>query len=301
MTRQPASPALEGGRPAIGVIGIGRLGASLALALEAAGHRIEALASLRGDSARALACRIEGATAVDAPTLVGACDLVFLAVPDGAVAPLVQALLWRRGQSAVHCSGALGLDALEAARRGGVEVGCLHPLQSFSDPLGDPARFRGVVCGIEAHEPLGARLEALAASLGARSLRLEGADRALYHAAAVFASNDVVALVQAARQTWAAAGLPAAEAVPALLPLLRGAVDNIEASSSLEAALTGPVARGDVETVRRHLAALEAWPDLEALYLELARALLRLPLDLPPARREALSALLFEADTEARS
>ncbi|MEZ4501419.1 MAG: Rossmann-like and DUF2520 domain-containing protein [Dehalococcoidia bacterium] len=299
MTDRPASGALDGWRPRIGVIGTGRLGASLALALDAAGHRVEALASLRGDSAHVLACRIEGATALDASALVDRCDLVFLTVPDGAVAPVSEGLSWRRGQSVVHCSGALGLDALESARSAGAEVGCMHPLQSFPDPRGTPEAFRGVTCGIEAAEPLGSRLEALTTVLGARPIRLEGVDRARYHAAAVFASNDVVALMQAARETWTAAGLSADEAVTALVPLLRGAVSNIEAASSLEKALTGPVARGDVETVRRHLDALASESEVATLYRELAQALLRLRLDLPPERLEALAELLAHPRAEA--
>lgn len=265
---------------AIGIIGPGRLGCSLALALSGAGYRVVALSARRREVAEALASRLTDAPLAVAPAaLVERCDWVFLTVPDGAIAALAASLPWRPGQAAIHCSGALGLDVLASSVTAGAMAGCLHPLQSFPSPDGDATRFAGIVCGVEAAAPLGEQLERLASDLGATSVRLEGIDRARYHAAAVFASNYAVALMAAAERSWAAAGLPQGSAREALTPLLMGAAANV-ARQPLPEALTGPVARGDVATVERHLAALAGEPALAVLYAALGAELTRLDLGL---------------------
>lgn len=253
---------------------------------------MDKVAARGGDRAHLLAAA-SGLTLTSASDVAASCDLVFLAVPDGAIEAVAAAEAWRPGQGVVHCSGAVGLDVLEAPRTRGALVGCFHPLQSFSGGDG-PERFRGVAVGVEGAAPLGDWLETIARDLSATPLRLEGVDRALYHAAAVFSSNDVVALMAAAARAWEAAGLPREAARSALAPLLLGTARNIEARP-LEQALTGPVARGDIETVRRHLEALSAHRDLHALYRALGRELLGLPLALDDSARGAL-AVLFADD-----
>jgi predicted short-subunit dehydrogenase-like oxidoreductase (DUF2520 family) len=262
----------------VGVAGAGRLGTALASALAEAGYRVEAVASRRAASTRALAASLPFAEVCSLDELPSRADLVFLAVPDGAIEELAAALSWRRGQAVVHTSGAQGLDVLGGVAKRGAVAGCLHPLQAFPAGLADPAeRFRGITCGVEAAEPLGSLLEAIVADLGARSVRLEGVDRARYHAAAVLASNDVVALAAAAGRAWELAGLPPGASREALWPLIHGAVGAI-GDLPLERALTGPVARGDVETVRGHIEALRDDPELLTLYRALGAELLRLDL-----------------------
>ncbi|MCY4639559.1 MAG: DUF2520 domain-containing protein [Chloroflexi bacterium] len=285
---------------AVGVVGCGRLGASLALGLASAGYRIAAVAGRGSRRAEGLAEAIPGARALAAPELVRGSDLILLAVPDDAVAAVAAALPWRRGQAAVHCAGALDLGPLAPLAARGAARGCLHPLQAFPDPGGSPERGRGIAVGIEAAEgagtDLGALLEALAADLGAgATVRLEGVDRSCYHAAAVLASNDVVALAAAAARAWTLAGLPASEAPRALGPLLAGAasaVAGLPPGAALASALTGPLARGDLATVARHLDALAREPSLRALYAALGRELLALDLGHPPRSAAALAALL---------
>ena len=285
---------------AVGVIGCGRLGASLARGMTSAGYRVTALAGRGSGRAEALARAIPGASALSAEDVVRESDLVLIAVPDATVAALAATLPWRRGQAAVHCAGALDLAPLAPLAASGVALGCLHPLQAFPDPAGSPERLRGIAVGVEAAEEdgsdLGALLEALAADLGAeRTLRLEGIDRACYHAAAVLASNDVVALAAAAARAWALAGLPVQEAPRALGPLLVGAasaVAELPPAAGLEAALTGPLARGDIPTVAGHLEALAREPSLRALYAALGRELLALDLAHPPHTAAALATLL---------
>lgn len=281
-------------RSEIGIIGASRLGTTLALALERAGHSVAAVASQRPHSAQSFASRLAAAVALDPAGLVRRCQLVVLAVPDGAVAALASGLPWVRGQAVVHCSGALELSALDAARACGALRGCLHPLQSFPERFGAAQRFAGITCGVEADGALEARLHALCTALGARPLPLAGVDRARYHAAAVLASNYVVALHAAAAQAWTLAGLPPERAREALAPLTLGAAENVE-RLPLHAALTGPIARGDAATVAGHLTALREAPELYELYVRLASALLALPLPLLPEQRAALESLVRKA------
>ncbi|TAK76118.1 MAG: DUF2520 domain-containing protein [Dehalococcoidia bacterium] len=275
----------DDGMLAIGVLGAGRLGSALAAALVAAGAGRVAIGARRLDAVRTLASTLKIEAAPPA-TLVERCDLVFLTVPDTAIESTAETLPWRPGQAAVHCSGALGLDVLRAAAGRKASTGCFHPLQTFpaeGTTSEAPGLFRGITCGVESSDaPLSARLEAIAAGLGARVIRLEGVDRALYHAAAVLVSNDVVALAAAARRVWARAGLPAESGREALAPLLVAAAGNVSRLSP-EEALTGPVARGDVATVERHLRALEVEPELREVYRRLALELLQLDLGQVPA------------------
>lgn len=282
----------------VGIIGLGRLGSAFAAALATSGTPV--LVASRRPIADAWR-EVSGIEVVTAEALLARCETVFLTVPDRAIAEVAAALPWRSGQAVVHHSGALDLDALAGAAARGAVAGCLHPLQTFPTgvrPQEALALFRGIVCGVEAPEPLGSRLEALAARLGAQTVRLEGVDRALYHAAAVLASNDVVALMAAAARTWALAGLPPEAAREALAPLLLASAHNVTALP-LERALTGPIARGDVATVERHLHALATAPDLAVLYRALAGELLTLDLGHPAEVTEALSRALGE-DAQAR-
>lgn len=264
---------------AVGFIGAGRLSAALAAGMLRLGFRVEAVASRQLASARVLATGLgdDVEPTTDACRVAELCQLVFLVVPDAVIAPVCRSVAWEPKHLVVHCGGAVGLDALATAREAGALAGCLHPLQSFPSRQPEPERFRGVFCGIEGDAPLRTLLERIATDFGARTFRLEGVNRALYHAAAVFVSNHLVALVSAAGRAWAMAGLPADLARDALSPLLLSASHNV-AQLEVAEALTGPVARGDVATVRRHLEALAADSSLAALYRELSAELLRLPL-----------------------
>jgi predicted short-subunit dehydrogenase-like oxidoreductase (DUF2520 family) len=277
----------------LGIVGAGRLGSSLALALEHAGYPITSVHSASAASAEALSQRLPGSHVASAAELAARCELVFITLSDSAIAACADELPWRAGQQVVHCSGGLGLGALDPVTRAGALRGCLHPLQSFPERFGDPGRWSGIVCGIDADDPLGALLERHAHALGADVVRLERIDRARYHAAAVFASNYLVALQAAATEAWTSAGLPPALARSALGPLCLGTAERL-ARLSLEDALTGPLARGDTQTIAHHLRALSTTPELRALYVQLGRWLLKLPLQLPGAQRGELESL-FEA------
>jgi predicted short-subunit dehydrogenase-like oxidoreductase (DUF2520 family) len=187
--------------------------------------------------------------------------ILFLAVPDGAVremAARVASMAPPAELAIVHLSGALGLDALDALQDN--PRGSFHPLQSFPFPR-DPSAFRGITVAVDATTPaLRRRLASLARELGARPKHVGDAERVRYHAAAVFASNFVDVVVAEAVRLLERAGWREDEAVRALLPLIEGAVANIRRRGTVRA-LTGPIRRGDAETVSRHLAAMEN-PDL---------------------------------------
>ena len=201
--------------------------------------------------------------------------VVFLAVPDGAVPKIATQIARRRPPTEVafvHVSGALGLDAL-APLAGDHEVGSFHPLQSFPSPQ-PPESFRGITVAVDASSVrLERRLAQLARDLGARPRHVGDSERVLYHAAAVFASNYVVAVVGEAANMLHAAGWSREEAEQALLPLVEGAVRSMRSSGTVRA-LTGPVRRGDADTVRRHLdvvARPELYRMLASIALEIAK------------------------------
>ena len=170
------------------------------------------------------------------------------------------------GLSFVHVSGALPLTALDALS--GHAVGSFHPLQSFPAPR-DPSAFRGISVAVDASTPaLRRRLAALARRIGARPRHVDDPARGLYHAAAVFASNYVIASVAEAVAVLEAAGWSRADAQRALQPLVQGVVANLRKRGVVKA-LTGPVRRGDVETLSAHraaLARLDGDPKIEAVY-----------------------------------
>ncbi|HSP09007.1 MAG TPA: DUF2520 domain-containing protein, partial [Candidatus Dormibacteraeota bacterium] len=223
------------------VAGRGNLGRSLARALKAAGQP---------------ARLVSGHGLEKVVGTIGPGAIVFLAVPDGAVRDVGGRLAAAPGTLAfVHLSGALGLDALDALRPRHA-TGSFHPLQSFPAPR-PPEAFRGITVAVDASSAsLTRRLRALARLLGATPKQVGDADRVLYHAAAVFASNYLDVVVAEAVRLLREIGWTEAESVAALMPLVEGAVANIRRHGPV-AALTGPIRRGDVDTVTRHLRALE--------------------------------------------
>lgn len=244
-------------RPGIAFIGAGRLAQSLAPALAAAGWPVLAVGSRRIESALALAARLPDCQALPAAQAVAMAELVFISTPDDAIADTAAALPWRRGQMVVHCSGATPLDALAAARAAGAQVGGFHPLQIFSDPETARALLAGTSVAIEADGGLQALLHQLAHALGMKPFALPAGGRAAYHAAANLAASFLLSMLDEACQVWAAAGLPAEQALEALLPLSRGTLAAAQ-QRGLAGALSGPISRGDTAVVAGHLQALQA-------------------------------------------
>lgn len=242
---------------AIAVIGLGRLGQTLALAWGARGEPVVAVANRSVATAQALAARLPACQAMAPEQAAAAAELVFLCVPDDAIAPLCAALPWRAGQAVVHCSGATELSALDAAAQAGARVGGFHPLQIFSDPALALQLLPGSAVAIEAEPALQAELQGLARGLGMKPLQLQPGTRAAYHGAASFAASFLLSMLDEAVQVWARIGLPQELALEALLPLAKGTLQSAQARG-LAGALAGPISRGDVGVVGAHLAAFDA-------------------------------------------
>lgn len=202
---------------------------------------------------------------------------VFITVPDGVVAELAHALAGRgkapEGCVAYHTSGALSADPLAPLHALGFSVGSMHPLQSIADPVSAASRLPGSYFAISGEAEALTTARRLLFHLGARSITVPTTRRPLYHAAAVMASNHLLVVLAVARRLLVQAGAPADEALDALIPLARGTVENL-AELGLVNALTGPVARGDLETVELHLRMME--PRDRALYVALGREVMEL-------------------------
>ena len=276
--------------PLVGIVGTGRVGSALATALVAAGCPVGPVCS-RGESAARLAARLPGVTAVAcAQAVADAASLVLIATPDRAIQPVAEAVRWRPGAAVVHTSGGAPVSVLRAAARAGALIGGWHPLKSFAGGEAD-IDLRGITFAVEADGQLRDRLHALTEALGGRVVDLNAADRARYHASAVLASNALVALLADAASLWTNFGWSRADALQSLLPLVRGTVANLDALG-LPRALTGPIERGDVDTVRAHLDALvDDPPAMTETYRQLSRRALALAMEKGGITGEDASAL----------
>jgi len=264
----------------LGFVGAGRVGRGLSLALSRAGCSISGVAS-----------RAAG----DAQRVVDASDIVFLTVPDDAIGAVCAGLRWRAGQAAVHCAGATELAVLQPAANAGAAIGGFHPLVMFADPEIAARSIAAAAIGIEAEEPLGGRLRRIAETLGARPLAVPPVGRAAYHGAAHFAAGFVGALVAEGVDIWRRIGIPPEDATPALFGLLRGAIDAMD-HGGIGRAMAGSIARGDLQNIKRHLAALgELEPRARELYCTLALRSIPLVLQagrITPERAQDLRAVL---------
>lgn len=267
MTASPRHPRLV-------IVGAGRVGSTLALAARRAGYPVTAVYNRTPARAQALAQLVGAAACTDLATAIAAGDLVFLAVSDDAIAAVdaAGAAFWRPGMGVVHHSGLHGSGILRHAAAAGALTGTLHPLQTIADPRTAVDLLAGAYFGLSGHPDLLPLLRDFVLALGGQPLIVPDGAKPLYHAAAVFASNYVVACFATAVDLLAGLGIARDDAAHALLPLIRGAVNNLD-RRGLPAALTGPIARGDLGTLQVHQQQLAAQrPDLLGLYRCLGRA-----------------------------
>jgi predicted short-subunit dehydrogenase-like oxidoreductase (DUF2520 family) len=260
------------------VIGAGRVGTALAVLLARAGHRVVGVSG-RGGTAERAARYLPGVDVLPAAEASSRAEVVLVGTPDDRIAGVVSDLAaqgaFRRGQTVAHLSGAAGLATLAPATRAGTQVLALHPLQTFPNVQAAIDRLPGSAVAVTAGNEAGYALgERLAMDAGGRPFRLPEEARPLYHAAAVFASNYLVAVLALADRLFRTAGI--ADPGPLYLPLVRATLDNVEAVG-VERALTGPAARGDAGTVAGNLEALAASaPDAVPAYVALATVALDL-------------------------
>ncbi len=259
----------------IGVVGAGRVGAVLAASLRDAGHEIVATAG-ESDASRGRMDALLPGVAVDKPSAVArACDVLLLTVPDDMLSNVVSMLsasgAIHPGQYVVHTSGRHGLAVLDPAAAVGARPVALHPAMTFTGTAIDLPRLAGCVFGVTVGEAERGLAERLVADLGGRPIWVPEDKRALYHAGLAHGANHLVTLVTQAMELLSASG--ADRPADILRPLLQAALDNVLEQG--DSALTGPIARGDVETVRDHLAEVARnAPDTLPSYVALARATL---------------------------
>lgn len=269
---RPHDPGGPGDHPLIGIVGAGAVGTALGVAFERAGWAVTAVASRDADRRERFRHLVGGGVhAYPDPTpLLDEVELVFLTVPDDAIARVAASIHLYSGQAVVHTSGLLGPDVLAPARAAGTQAGTFHPLVAFADTERAVAALHGATVALEGDDQLVAHLAVLAEGIGATPVRLAPGTKAAYHAAAVLAAGGLVALLDAIAELGRVAGLDEAGALDVYLPLARQTLDNARALG-VQAALTGPATRGDAGTLRAHLAELErSAPGVLPLYIAAA-------------------------------
>lgn len=276
----------------IAIIGAGTLASALARALHSKEYRVSEIVSRSNPQslrrARILANRIQSsATTIQAAEM--SADIVWICVPDDAIAALAEQMTderdWR-GKIVVHSSGALSSDTLELLRRKGAEVASAHPLMTFVSS--SQPKLKGVPFALEGTAKALTAVETIISDFEAHAFRIARTEKAAYHAFGFFSSPGIVALIAAAIDVGKLAGLEGKRVRALMEPIVRQTIDNCFRTSPQQA-FSGPVRRGDVETIRKHLKVLDEHPDLLDLYGSLVRIALR---DLPSANADSLQRLV---------
>ena len=265
------------------ILGAGRVGRGLAGALAASGIQVVGLHGRRAEA---------GITAGPLPVAAADADVIIVTVRDaqldGALREIADGVPTR--PVVLHASGSTTPPALDELRRRGHPAGTFHPLVPIAEPAHAAERLRGAWIGIDGDAPAVDCARRIAASIGASTLVIPAGEKARYHAAAVLASNFPAVLAGIAAELMGAAGIGHADARAAVTSLLRASVANLH-DGEPAAVLTGPIVRGDVGTIRAHLAALAGDPDVVAVYRALSRAAIQLLASDPAADRARLAAI----------
>jgi predicted short-subunit dehydrogenase-like oxidoreductase (DUF2520 family) len=265
-------------KPSIAIVGPGRLGRALALELTRAGYSISEIVSrdtaASKRKARELARKVDGQASTSDSACLNA-DLVWFCVPDREIAvashQLASAIAWKK-KIAFHSSGALASDELKALRRRGASVASVHPLMTFVS--GSIPSLKGVPFAVEGDATAVRAARRIVWNLGGEAFTIRKQHKAAYHAWGAFTSPLLVATLVTGERLARAAGLSAVEARKKMLPIVRQTITNYEALGPA-GAFSGPIVRGDTETVRKHLQVLKKVPQARDVYLALARAAVR--------------------------
>ncbi len=271
-------------KPSFAIVGCGKVGTSLAWFLSRRGYPLVGVACKHLESAKAAARIVDTDMFNDkAWEVTPLADVVFITTPDGAISRTCEDILKHSGfkENAVvlHCSGSLPSTILSFDEKGGYHTGSLHPLQSFASLKTDRNPFRDIIAAIEGDVIATVTARAMAKDLGATCLEIKTEAKSLYHASAVVASNYLVSLMDLSLRLMASAGISGKDAIGVLYPLVKGTLGNIE-KVGIPEALTGPVSRGDVETVADHLKEMNhKTPALIPIYKSLGLHTIQLALD----------------------
>jgi predicted short-subunit dehydrogenase-like oxidoreductase (DUF2520 family) len=280
-------------KPSITIIGAGNLGSAIARALHAAGYRIKEIVHRGGTSARrahSLARQV-GAHAVRLSHASLAADLIWICAGDSGIAVAAVQLATRgdwRGKTAFHSSGALSSGELKPLRDRGASVASIHPMMTFVRDA--RPELAGVTFAIEGDARAARLARRVALDLGGRAAAIQARHKPLYHAFGAFTSPLVIATLAAAERVAQKAGLRKAAARAAIAPILLQTIRNYLVHGPADA-FSGPLVRGDVATVRRHLEVLKSVPEARAAYVALAQSALQ---TLPVKRKREINALLTE-------
>lgn len=283
--------AREAGRLKIAIVGAGNLGSALAVCLRAAGLRISEVVSREGRAsrqrARMLARRVD-ARATRLGNAEFSADVVWLCVPDGEIRSCAESIPgtdWK-GKTVLHSSGALTSDELAPLRRRGAQVASVHPMMTFV--RGVTPSLRGVGFAVEGDRQAVGMARKIIAALGGETILIAKKDKSAYHAWGTFASPLLTALLAISERVAGAAGVRPEVARRWMQPIVRQTVENY-ANQGAAHGFSGPIVRGDVATVKKHLQVLRRVPAASEVYLALARAALR---TLPTRNRKQLEAVL---------
>ena len=240
----------------IGFIGAGRTASALATGLAQSGYRIAAIASRTHESARLIAETIQDCHAEkDSSAIVTSCDFVFITTPDDSIETVAGQIHWREGMAVVHCSGAKTSDILKNAKDQGALTASFHPMQTFPKTGDGTHKLSGISFAIEGDPLILDELKKMAASLGGWPVEVSPEDRVIYHLSGFLACGAVTSLMSQASSLWEILGYKREYGLKVLLPLLKSTVASIE-THGIADSLTGPISRGDIGTVERHIDAL---------------------------------------------
>ena len=263
---------------AVSIIGAGKLGTSLGTALRRGGYSIKALSCLSHESALESRRIIgEGKPLTDNLEAVEGSQVVFLTVPDDAIRFVAEDLAsgpqdWT-GVICLHCSGLLPSEVLSPLTEKGALTASFHPMMSFASKQAGPESLSGIHIGLEGSPPARSMAQAIAKDLGSHPFTLEPEDKPLYHTANSMASNLLVSLFHQASLLLLDSGKTLPDPKEALLPLVQGTLQNVKIFDTT-GAFTGPLARGDEESIALQMEALRGHPRALGIYRELGLAAL---------------------------
>lgn len=244
-------------KPSFAITGCGKVGTALGKFLVRVGYRPAGLACKNLSSAKRASEIIGSDNFSRIPwEITKKADIVFITTPDSAIADTCNDISlhsgFRKNAVALHCSGALPSTILSSAKKCGAFIGSMHPLQSFASVEIEKNPFQDIIISLEGEENAINAARKIATDLGATCFTIQTKAKTLYHASAVAASNYLVTLINLSLELIKTAGISDTDALKALKPLIEGTLSNIE-KAGIAKALTGPIARGDIETVKRHL------------------------------------------------
>jgi predicted short-subunit dehydrogenase-like oxidoreductase (DUF2520 family) len=264
----------------ISIIGAGRLGTSLGAALSKKGYRIKSLSCKTARSAKESRTIIgQGKASVDNIQTAKSGDILFLCLPDDEILKVAKELdsaniNWSE-RYIFHCSGLLSSKVLKPFSAKGASAASIHPIQSFAHKKSPPGQFENIYFGLEGEIEALKMSQEIIERLGGRSLIIKAKDKAVYHAACSIASNFFVVLLDIASTLLTRIDIPEEQAFQALYPLVKGTLHNVK-KFNIRSSLTGPVMRGERESVEKHLEALRKFPPNDETYSNLASSALEI-------------------------